>query len=393
MKKFVAIISLVFILSPIILTACWDNRDIEELHIVTGIALDVNKTNDNFIDVTLQITNIQPGDAGKSQSVGNDDKPIIIKKSSKTIGDILKKLNNESNKFIFFHHIEVILFSMDLAKKGINNYIDFFLRDTRSRLEIPVIIVDGRAEDVLRVELQEENQSSIFLADSFQGAKTISKEIHVRLIDAAFKLACKHHCPIIPVVKVEKEMENDKLVDIGFVMFMDSKATTMFAIDDIYGYLFVKDEVHFTDLEIVASETDIVVLKINKLVPSPTVIVQGDKIILEVGINVDANIGEVEGFVELEPKEQLKLFEELLKKDVENRILKTFAIAQENKCDFYGISEMINKKNPRAWARLKDRWKDIFPTVEVKLDVKTAVKSTGQTNQTLEMEKIRNDDR
>lgn len=382
----------ILISSAFVFTACWDNKDIEELHIVTGVAIDVNEENNNLIDLTLQITNIHSGTGG-GDSGSEDAKPIIIQATARTINNILKQLNRESDKFIFLHHLEVILFSVELAEKGIYEYIDFFLRETQSRLEIPLLLVDGRAEDLLKADLQEDNQSSIFLSNSFESFKRISNELHIRLIDVIKRLVDDYHCPFIPILKLEPiEEDKEAIKDAGFAMISEGKYIGRLEVEDILGLIFVKDTVIGVEQEIVKGE-DVVVLKILQLRSKPSLEIKDDKISVNVDVYIKASVNEIMGFADLKPPEQIELFTELLESDTKLRILKTFQITQDKKCDLYGIGEMIYKKNPRQWAKFKENWGDIFQTVEMKPNVTVDMRSTGQITDSIEMEKKRNENR
>ena len=167
MKK-LTILFIIISLSALSLVGCWDNVDIEDLHIVTGIALDVSLEKEGEMDISLQIANTQSGGASSSESSNaSESKPLVLKDTSRTITAAIKKINRETSRTIFFHHLQVIVISLELAKKDVNEYIDYFLRDNQARLETPIYLVDGRAEDVLTAELSQEKMTSLFLANSF----------------------------------------------------------------------------------------------------------------------------------------------------------------------------------------------------------------------------------
>lgn len=388
MRKAICVI-VILVFSFFSLSGCWDSADIELLHIVTGIALDVNEEDESLIDISLQIANIQSGGV-KDESSSDAAKPIIVKKTAPSISTAFKILNRESNRIIFLHHVEMLLFSVAVAELGINDHIDFFLRDTQSRLEISIALVDGRAEDVLKADLQQENQSTLYLANAFQRAKKISVEINMRLIDLIFKIANPDLSTLVPTIKLTKVDENDEINFTGYTIIKNFKAISMIGVEDVFGFLFIKSKTKNVITEVMLENGESVVFNITAITPKTKIELKDGKIKVVANINGEATIAEIKGFETLETKEQMDLFTKLLTKNVERRILNTFEIAKDNKSDFYGFCETIYRNKPSYWTQIKDNWDEYFTTIHLDLNVKMKITSTGQVSHTVEMEQKEN---
>lgn len=45
--------------------------------------------------------------------------------------------------------------------------------------------------------------------------------------------------------------------------------------------------------------------------------------------------------------------------------------------DVFGIGEEIHREHPYQWKELRNKWDQIFPTVEVSVSVKLKIQNTG----------------
>ena len=193
--------------------------------------------------------------------------------------------------------------------------------------------------------------------------------------------------------KLETGEEKDAIKSEEFAIIKNNKLLTTFSSEDIYGYLFAKGGVTAIDHEIEDGE-NVVVLHISTLEKKKSINLKDDnKVEVKLDVNIDSGMSEVIGFADLTLLEQIEKFEELMNKDIKERILKTFAIAQNNKSDIFGYGLMIHKKHPKQWKELEDNWDEIFPTIDLQVEVKTKVLTTGQVSQNIEMERKKNDNR
>lgn len=69
-----------------------------------------------------------------------------------------------------------------------------------------------------------------------------------------------------------------------------------------------------------------------------------------------------------------------MEKEVEKRIGATLRkVQKEMKADIFGFAESFHQKYPKQWANNKGHWEDIFPQVEVKVEVKAYIRRPGMS--------------
>ena len=65
-------------------------------------------------------------------------------------------------------------------------------------------------------------------------------------------------------------------------------------------------------------------------------------------------------------------------KEIEKRMAKTVQYVQkEKKVRIFEFGEAFERKYPKRWNEVKDRWDEIYPTVEVDYDMKVNIRSSG----------------
>ena len=125
MKKIIILIFFMFIL-----TGCYNYNEMNELAIVS--TLGIEKERDNFI-ISASIVNIKKGSNQGSEN-SNSSKTVVFKTRGKNISECITNLSKVSSKKIFLSHLNLIILSEDVIKNDIFYITDFFLRETKNKI-------------------------------------------------------------------------------------------------------------------------------------------------------------------------------------------------------------------------------------------------------------------
>ena len=128
------------------LTGCYDSTGIENFYYIVAIGIDKSEKDEDLI--SLHVQNAKPsGSSSGSTSQSNESK--IYSVDCKTIESGINILNNYLNKKINLSHCSAIVFSEEVAKKGIKDFINTLGNDTEVRSTCNVIISSESAYDLL----------------------------------------------------------------------------------------------------------------------------------------------------------------------------------------------------------------------------------------------------
>ena len=146
-----------------LLTSCLQGRELNELAIVTGIAIDKVQGSDEFL-ITFQVVN--PSATATTTGGGSGESRITTYASrDRTIFGALRKTSRKASRQLFFAHTQLVIVGEELARGGIEEIFDIFERSHELRLTSTIIISRGTdAASILQVLVPIENLPAVGLA-------------------------------------------------------------------------------------------------------------------------------------------------------------------------------------------------------------------------------------
>ena len=124
------------------LTGCWNYKELNEYAIVTGMAVDYK---DNGYEVSFLIAN-----GNKSEE--SEAKTSLLTGKGDTIYNAIKNISLVSPKELYISHLSVVIFSEEIARRGLLNVLDFLLRDPQSHQNFYLLLAkDTKASDILSI--------------------------------------------------------------------------------------------------------------------------------------------------------------------------------------------------------------------------------------------------
>lgn len=136
----------IFILTLTQLSGCYDARGIEDLAYVTALGIDV--TDNGMINLTFQISIPDASSSsGSGSSQSSKSENTTVQCSSIDAG--ISLANSYISKQINLSHCKVIVFSEEIAAKGLDDYIDTLSNNIEIRPNCNVIISRGTAKDFI----------------------------------------------------------------------------------------------------------------------------------------------------------------------------------------------------------------------------------------------------
>ena len=145
MKK-TCIFTLIILITNIMLSGCYDLREIDDLAYVMVIGLDKGKTNE--LKMTLEFATPNSGTGGKEEGGGKERSITVIE--CPTIYSGFNMVNNYLSKEINLSHARAIIFSEDLAMEGIEKYLHAIFRGREFRGDMHIAISRGLAENFIK---------------------------------------------------------------------------------------------------------------------------------------------------------------------------------------------------------------------------------------------------
>lgn len=373
MKKLWLILWTIVIL---FISGCWDRNEINDYAFWIGTALDLSENGKLTKSAQIAV----PADFKSSKGGGGSAQRanIVLTATGTTIVDLTQQIQDKLPRRVFLGHRRSIFIGEKLAKKGIVDIMDQFTRNTDTRMRTDIFVVNnGEGKDVLKINSPFNQFSAIVAVDQDRFCRLGDTALRDVLLD----VGRDGIRPSMPMVEISpnNEQEKNETIEVKSVAIFNKKlqmvgkvtgreSLEMFWVKGVLKDQFLTEETGEGSISLYESNLKKSIrTQINGNTIKAYVVLEGTGRVLENNTDIDVSVTS-----ERAPLEQ-KLNENKAKK-VEATIQK---MQLEYGQDVFGIGEEVHKEHPYQWKELRDRWDQIFPTVEVSVKVKLKIQNTG----------------
>jgi spore germination protein KC len=358
------------------LSGCWNARELNALSIVVGIGIDKAETPGNVL-LTAQI--VKPSEMKKPSKDGGGAEAKAywdITSSSDTVFDAVRKFTHETSNKLYIAHNQVIILGRDIAVEGVQKYLDFFMRASETRPTTTILVSSGKASEVLKVKPELDKLPAINIAKLAKAQDFTSQSKRVILQDFINSLLSRTTSSIAPIITVTGEGSQKSLHIKGLAVFKGDKMAGELNESEARGLLWVKGEVK-TGVIDVPFHNGKVSLEIKRAKSKITPIIMNGEIYMYVKIKEEGvivaqtnpeNLTTVATFAQLE-----KLQNDLIRDEIVSSLEK----AKYLNTDIFGFGEEIHKKYRNQWKQLEKNWEEIFPSIQVEIEIDSKIRSAG----------------
>lgn len=379
MKKVVILIICIVLMFN--LSGCWSSHELNDYAFVMGVAMDKGTKNKNVL-ITAQIAKPSGLKADGSSSEGGSssgDAYWNVKSEGESVFDTVREFTHESERKLYWNHNNVVIFGQSLAEEGIQDSFDFFMRGYEIRLASNVFVAKGIAGEAFYVNPKLGDMPANSINKLTKVQQFTSETYVVTLQQFACSLMSKTCAPVAPLIEVKGEGEEQQLLLSGTAVFKEDKLVGELNKTETRGLLWVVDEVESGIVVVDCPDVDgIVSIEIRNSSTSITPEIIDGNIKMNIEIKVEGNIGDQSCKQNLATSDMFKVLQGYLASAVKNEILSSLKVAKELNTDFYDFGGAVHRKYPGKWSELEGKWDDIFPDIEVGINVDAKLNSTGK---------------
>lgn len=393
--KLKRLLFILIILSTIFLTGCWSSREVDDLAIALCMGFD--KTENGYL-VTEQVLNPRVMASKKATA----ESPVVIYTAEgNDLAEIIRRFTTQSSRILYNGDLRMVVFGEDVAKDGIQNILDYFLRNYEYRTDFYFVIAkNSTANEVLGILTPIETVPGFSMHISLK----ISEEKwaamkSIRIIELVNSIIADGDNPVLTGIEISQDEISPESTDIlkqsgeykklkytGLGAFNKDKLVGWLDEDESKGYNYITDNVKntigYADYD---SKVKITYEVLNAKSRTKVYLLE-NKPAIEVKIKTKCNIEIVEGEFDVSAEENKQVLNELLASKVKLLCEKALNKAQkELKTDIFGFGEAIHRKYPKTWEKLKDDWNDKFTDLPVNITVEAETNQLGQITKPLFM--------
>jgi spore germination protein KC len=369
----------------VLLSGCWDRVEVNDLALV--VATVVEKKENGNVELAVQLINPQAaGGGGDLTGGGGGVKPTyVVAEEGATVADAIRQLQEKLPRRIFWSHNSCVIFGERLLREGIGGQLDFFDRYHATRTRNDVFAAKSPASALLQTIPPVGRNSG----EVIQNLAKTEVGVEVTIKDVLQMLESDAHAGVLPWIEEspsvpgEEEKETPSLSINGAAVMKKDKIVGR--IDDkiIRGVMWVRNQIKTAIVTVKPKETKGYVTietlhSDTKLVPSIT----GDKWKITVRIKTEGSVIQNTTDWEMENPAVTKKLEKDVGRDIQRVIMEGLAQVQKGmKADIFGFAEAFHRQYPDRWNEVKDRWDEVFPKVEVKVDPRVSILRPGMNNE------------
>lgn len=376
-------------------SGCWNYRELNYYSIVTGVAIDKGDENDKY-ELSLLISNSTKTSSDTSSPTGS--KTVVYSGKGNSIFEAVKDIGLISPKELYLGHFLVLVVSEDVAKDGIFDILDFFLREPSSRKDFNIVIArDTEAKDTLKIIAPLSSYPSQNISDNLiytnklQGI--VSNVNYNQLISTIITDGIE---PTINSVYIEGNKEEGsstentessepkayvKLGTLG--VFKTDKLIDWASYDESLGINIINNNINEMYLEVTYEDSNIILNSISFKTKVDTKL-ENNKPIINIDISGDFRIEEIDGKINISDENIILELQKKMNDKIKQFVNKAINLADKNNTDIFGFERKFYENYPQQYEKIRDDISNNLKSIDVRINSHALIKSKGSTQHSLE---------
>lgn len=357
-------------------------QEVEKIGLVLAIGYDL--TPENKYKLTVQVLKPEKessqgmGTSSTGKQVSSD--VVIFSSMGDTPYDAANKMSEDYGRSLFFGHSEYLVIGKKLAESGLYLVSDTILRGQQARPDNILLLAQNTASQILAFEPSDEDIPAMSVKNLIKLQSIRGLAPVISRLEFVNALSSKTAAPILGIIGIEQDTSKGAAFKLsGTGIFRKDKLIGFLNADETRGLQWIKGKVK--DGTITAKYSDggkITFFLINaasKIKP----VIEGDNITIKITIKTTSNILEMSA--KLDPMKDPKIMDDLAKLEseaIEKEVRLALNAAQEKfDADIFDFGGFIHREYPEEWSKLESNWDDVFPNINIEVDVISSLKAPG----------------
>lgn len=392
-----AVRCMMIVLAALLVTGCWNRRELNELAIAVAMGIDWNK--DGYT-VSIQIINAQ--EVASKDGTGYATPVAVLKSEGQTIFEAIRKATTKLSRKVYLSHMRMVIFGEELAKRGIGDALDFISRDHEMRTDFYMAVArQARAEDVISVLTSLEKVPANKLFASIELSKnTWATTTNVTLDRLLSDMLSKGKNPAIAGITIIGQTattgsKSQNVQDTRPLTVHQYTGVSVFNMDRLVGWLnedesrgfnYVINNVKSTIVNISCPPNGKVGVELVGTEPGISVRMENGRPIVDVELKTEGSLGDVECGLDVSKEENIQQLESVLAQAIRRDILASIQSAKKMKSDIFGFGNAVHRYDPHVWEQWKPNWHKEFVDLPVEVQVDAQIRRTGTITNSLKKE-------
>lgn len=360
-------------------------NSIEDNYFVLAVGIDKAETEGKNVKITV----LSEKFGGEKETKKESD---IITVEGETVFDAIREFNYFLDKKIFWGHLEYIIIGDKIAKEGILDYTEFFMRDSSTRYDCVVAIAkDIEAEELLRSKEEEKEFIPDTLSSIFANRIWLSSSRKIYLGEAVIIFSNENIDAYLPYLEIkstntntnqknaeinkenEKKSEETKEIYLtGLAIFKGEKLLDYLDSDKSRAINFLTNKIDSSVILIDDNLGQKLSLEVIDNISKITVELNEDKLDINIDVSFTTNIAEIASRENIFYFNTLDEIEKRQSETIKSQIEDLINITKENQIDIFNIDKKVELKYPIKWNKTENK-KEIIANAKYSVNVSSKV--------------------
>ncbi|MFE5317065.1 Ger(x)C family spore germination protein [Paenibacillus sp. NPDC056579] len=385
----------VCLLTMVLLTGCWNRRELNDLAIVVGMGID--KIGDRY-EVTIQV--VMPAEVAPLKGGTSGRAPVTIYHATgDTVFEAIRRMTTMTPRKAYFAHVRMFLIGEEAAKAGVSNLLDFISRDHELRTDFYFAVAKGAlAKDLLSIYTMLEKIPANKMFNSIEvSQKTWAPSVSVTLDELIRDLVSNGKNPVLTGIEIVGNKEEGKLksnverIDLptkvqytGLAVFKKDKLVGWLDEYESKGYSDITDKLQSTVIEVACPQGGKLGVEIIRSKTTMNPEVKDGKPAMRLKTRSEANISDVECKIDVTKSGTIDELEKRIEEKVKMNSRLSIKKAQKLNSDIFGFGSSFHLNYPSYWDKIEQNWDRYFQHLPVHLEVEITIKRLGTIGEPLQ---------
>ena len=224
-------VSILMLLALVLMSGCWDARDIEELDICTAVVVDWQDGKYSFYVEVVDIASNKKGQEGDGQSL----KSTVVMAEGESFAEARHDLDRMLNKPAYLGAVQSLIMTESLANQGIEEYMYRVREIGEYRKTMDMIITPDNPADILNIKPENSTTVGFAVEDAMQNLLEQGVTFHVSLADVLQKLCAHNKSYLLSTLGIKRE----QISLLGYTVFNGGQRMGYIPYEDARGIVFV----------------------------------------------------------------------------------------------------------------------------------------------------------
>ncbi|MEH7354428.1 Ger(x)C family spore germination protein [Neobacillus drentensis] len=368
----------------IFVSGCVERKQLEKLGLSTAVGYDLEK--ENHIRGTVVVHKFDPLAKNMTR---------VITSEANTSKTLRQKQNLETDQELVFGQLRCVIYSKELAERGIIQLADALNRDPTIGNTVYLTVTDKKASSIMKMEkenIKVDLGTYLYnlIRQNVESEQLLSPTLH------EFNHAYDDHGkdPVLPILKLKK----GNVILSGMALFQDDRAVAELKGDKLFYLKILSDKFKSGTHEmgfkrsrfkrIIRSEQkhgyrtvyNKFYLNIDDIHSNTKIkLVDKKNLRFKVEIKIDSRLLEATEILDLSNPANIKFIEKVVNKKMEKEIKDLLIFFQEKEVDPVGFGNKYIANN-RGKMPSKKEWRDKYKDATFEVHVNNTIVKTGVTD-------------